>query len=217
MRYKSLGFCCCVITDHVYSSDAPYSNNLNKFKKQLEEANKASKEHNIPVILGAEFSISQSEECLVFGTEAILYLLHLRNERKAIDGMYGIIFYQDLIDVKEHFPCAVILCHPILSFTPSGILQLKGHLALDGFERINSCCDFFKEGRREIPKEFEGLLSFCNSDSHNLFDLGSCYNLVAEPITTDLELIEYIKARKPVFHVIDEEPSELYLTIMGDG
>jgi len=214
MQYKSLGFPCCVITDHVYSSDAHYSNNLDKYFKQIEEADRASKEHDIPVILGAEFSVSRSEECLVFGKNAIISLLLLRAERQEMDRLDGVITYRDLIDAKKYNPCAVILCHPMLSETSSGILQLNGHLALDGFERINSCNDFFAEERREVPKEFEGLPSFCNSDAHSLFCLNDCYNLTEEPVTSEEQLIAYIKNRRPIKHVVFEEPTGLKSLIL---
>lgn len=218
MRYKSLGFTCCVLTDHVYSNDAPYSNSLEKYIRQIEEAKKASIENNIPIILGAEFSVSKSEECLVFGQEAILYLLTLRDEKRkriktnSIQDL--VITYEDLIFVKELFPCAVILAHPMLSPLPCGIIPLKGHLALDGYERFNSCQDFFGD-RRDVPEELKDLPSFCNSDAHSMFEIDDCYNVVYENITSEEQLISYIKNKMPVIHVVEEEPSELSTLIMS--
>lgn len=193
---KSLGFSACVITDHVYNAEHKYSLSVQKFTEQLEEAKRVSEDLDYPVILGAEFSIAKSEECLVFGTEAIMRLLEIRHNEIFNSGS-AYIGIDELRAVRSEFDCSVILCHPMLPEykTDQGqnFIQIGGADVIDGFEIINS--GQFEFRRRAIPVEFDGLVRVCNSDAHHSGELDLCYNLTTENITDEKSLIKYIKSR----------------------
>lgn len=202
--YNEYGFSSCIITDHVYSGDHNISLNLEKFQRQLEEAKRLMDNNGYPIILGAEFTVAKTEECLVFGTEAILELLKIR-QNQIEQGYLAPVSIDDLKTVRDKFDCAVILCHPNLPEyqTEQGrdFIQIGGVDVIDGFEAYNSGHYFFK--KREIPKEFDGLLQLCNSDAHSAKCLMRCWNLVEDDIKNEKSLISYIHDRKNFLPVVE--------------
>jgi hypothetical protein len=184
---RFLKFSACVITDHVYplqgGRSPDVSMDLQKFVKALTEANKVSKELHYPIILGAEFVVNQ-EEILVYGTDAILYLLRIRDE-------IGCIGVHDLRVAREKYLCATIMAHPH-----------RPHLwaatdVLDGYELFNNGAFQFSHG---IPLNFEGLTPFSNSDAHDDVSLALSWNRIDWPIYNELALVKFIKEDCPVAH-----------------
>jgi hypothetical protein len=217
---KDLGFSACVITDHIYADEAGYSNNYKKFLWQCKEAEVVSNIVGIPVIVGAEISVALMEECLLFGRSAIEALLVMRDRK--ILRKYNSMFepmcsIQELIDIRSKYSSACFLAHPALgpnhNAQDSNFVKHGGVVAIDGFELINSaqyCFGSFKDTEgwdRPIPDEFKYLIQLCNSDAHNEIALQFCYNETSEAITSEEELISYVKkggSFKPVLNFKDE-------------
>jgi len=195
---KKLGFSACVITDHVYSQDADYSLNMEKWTDQIIEAAEVSYRLEYPIIIGCEFSIQQYEEVLVFGSKAIHELLSLRDKRTKL-GVNPTIQIQDLRRVRERYDCATILCHPCLASYDNkpNFIEAGGVEILDGYEYYNSGEVGFDK-TREVPIEFKDLTPFSNSDAHNPMTLEWNYNEVERCIMDEVQLIQYIKSKKPV-------------------
>jgi hypothetical protein len=205
---KDLEFTACVITDHVYMDDRRPSVSQSQYlHKILPEAREVQEKVGIPVIVGAEFSIGRMEECLVFGTQAITELYSMRQEYMNIKDAY--LDIADLAYIRDNRDCAVILCHPSIpvygdnfsTFDPENPQKTKpmknwitqgGVNVIDGYEGINSGQPQFGKFRN-VPKEFDGLISFCNSDAHSVISLSLGYNETASPIYTEDDLIRYIK------------------------
>ena len=105
-----------------------------------------------------------------------------------------------LADLKKIHDCACILCHPGTEDHWKKLLPI-----LDGYEQYNSNQDWFNfgNGRSRSRGVLEGLPTWCNSDAHNAIDLATgSYNLVDSNITTECDLIKYIKRRKQPEHVL---------------
>ncbi len=191
-----LGFNTCVITDHVYCEDRSISNSLEKFKLQLQHKEKAEKSVGIPIILGIELSVNRQEECLIFGTDAIIDILTLRHDKISNDDEgVGIITIDDIKEVKSKHDCIVILCHPQLPTYAPNFIDVGGADILDGFEIINSGQNWFKH--RPVPSQFDDIVAICSSDAHSTQDrdLGRCYMYSDNSITNETELIKHIKSK----------------------
>jgi len=205
---RSLGFTACVITDHIYSTDSSYSSSYEKYIRQVEDAKLVSKELNYPVIIGAEVSIGRYEEVLLFGSDAIVALLKMRNKkiiRKYDPLTEHMCSIDELINLRECYNCATVLCHPCLASYDNrpNFIEASGAKALDGYERYNSASDCFGK-YRDVPLEFENLVAVCDSDAHSPLCLDFCWNKTTFPITTELNLISYIKAYGSFKHIVCE-------------
>lgn len=186
--YKEMGFCCAVITDHVYrySDDRPTdpcSLNTVKFAKACQEAETISHALNFPVFLGAEFSIGYGEEILVFGTQAVEFLLAVRDIR-------GEVGYKDLREARKLFNSAAIMAHPM---HPSIFIYED---TIDGFELYNSGVHMFSS--RPIPKNLSNLSPWGNSDAHVDYAIAGGYNWIEQEIKCEIDLINLIKYSAPV-------------------
>lgn len=172
---KSLGFSALVLTDHYYNGLYPecamVPEKEEDYSRALLEAGEV-----LPVIRGMEVPYG-GEEVLVFGSDAI---------RDIISNM-GI---HDIKSLRNRHNCAIVLCHP------SGRdVEFKRYL--DGFERHNCGDDYFSSGGiidEERLNHMKGLQSWHNSDSHSARMLSLCYNVLDKEITTEDQLIDYIKS-----------------------
>lgn len=187
-KYKELGFTCAVITDHLYSSGlngvldtSKYSLNYTNFMHQLIEADAVSKELNFPIILGIERTFFKSEEVLCFGAEFIKELFN------------PLVDLNEFFNLKNTLNGVAIIAHPIAEKS----IDMGIHDVVDGYESFNGGCPMFGT-YRTLPTEFEKLTAFSNSDAHGIITLDRGYNLTETPITTETELIEYIKNKRPI-------------------
>lgn len=188
-EYKRLGFCCCVITDHVYTKDEECSLTYKKYKYQVKEA-QAITYLGFPTIIGIELSVKEAgEEIVVFGEPAIKTIFKLRER-------YNEITVKQLLAIKRHNKnsCLFNLCHPSSS---AKLLELGGFELLDCYELINSGHEFFT--KEENP--YRSLIALCNSDAHAIRSMNACHNEITIPIEHELELIAYFKSIKKVVHV----------------
>ena len=189
--YKDKGFCCAVITDHWYGRHdlVMFSMSYEKYLKACEEAKEVSKELDFPVIIGVEYGFFRCEEALRFGHE---FIKALYTEVQTI---------QDFEFAKDLHEGAVILAHPGLSKSETGFIGQGGQDVIDGYEWCNGGCGYMFHWR-DIPKELDGLTQFANSDAHGMDRLDRCHNLVNEKITTEKQLTNYIREKKPIEMVI---------------
>jgi predicted metal-dependent phosphoesterase TrpH len=178
MSSLKLGFSALVVTDH-FRNGQPYSNyNFSLLKDACNEARDL-----IPVIIGMEILV-EKHEMLLFGGEAIKQVLRI-NQRP--------LKYEDLEKMKKRSFCAAILCHP-------GNYTDRHAGIVDGYEKINSGRDWFKNDR-PLGK-LAGLTSWCNSDAHAHNNLQNCWNIVDTKIENESELIRYIKrGKQPEFFI----------------
>lgn len=189
-----LGFSACVITDHLYSKSSSGSDELSlnphKWTGINEQAGAVSADLGYPIILGIELSIGGYEEAVVFGSSAIHEILKIRelNSRVTID---------DLKFLRGITQCAIVLCHP---GEPEKFISAGGIDILDGYEYIHSGSKMFKN--RHDPYRDAGLMKICNSDAHHSKLLYRCYNDFEENITSELQLIAYLRRKGPVKHII---------------
>jgi histidinol phosphatase-like PHP family hydrolase len=211
-EYKEQGFCCAVVTDHLYSKnedgDFHYCLNREKYEKCVEDAKKAAIDFDFPVIVGIEATFMRCEEILIFGSKAIdkifeywattkTYLDTNTNEYWTSSAFNK----ETLIEIRNTLPCATVLCHPALGkiFYENKLWEI-----LDGYERCNSGYDFFYGNevktlkRATMPEELKALAEYSNSDAHGHRTLNFGYNYFDTPITNELELITYIRTKKPI-------------------
>lgn len=205
-KYKEMGFVTATVTDHVYWWDIHVSLTMEKYLAQKNEAQKISRKLDFPFIVGAEFETKEREEFLVFGDEAIRALL-MKREKWVAETNKGNqplpLFIKDMIDIKNNYNCAIILCHPHLKpdYSDNEIKFFKnnGFIAIHGYERYNSGYDMFKtDEKKPFLSKFSDITAFSNSDAHSDSSLDKGYNFFTEPIGTEAELIDYIQKRKPV-------------------
>jgi hypothetical protein len=188
LECKYLGFSACVMTDHVYRARMGRSDDVSlsseKYEKALKEAYLVSADLNYPVILGAEFALGLGlgEEILVYGTEAIKYLLELRDTIPTVE-------LGDLRTARDRFPCATIMAHPS---KPEDWTDLD---VLDGFEYCNQGAPQFNH--RTIPENFRTLTPWSNSDAHSDYDLCLGWNYVDRNVIGEKTLIDLIKNHAP--------------------
>ncbi len=205
---KKLEFTAAVVTDHVYHVDMFPGLTLEKYLAEKKEAAVVSKKLDYPIIIGVEIALDE-EEVLIFSDKAITDLLKRRKKRQQNYTLTdepkkkrGIIEISDIKEVKNKYNCAVILCHPVLQkMDEAGELDFvakKGLEILDGYERYSSNLDRFYKDRKHLLNWFTDKTAFSNSDAHRISNLKRCYNFVTENITTETELIDYIKNKKKV-------------------
>jgi hypothetical protein len=183
--YKDLDFSCAVLTDHVYSvgSGDHYSLNTEKFQAACCEAQSVSQDLDFPIFLGAEFGLGQFEETLVYGTQAVKFLISMRDKKGSVD-------YKDLRIARHNFNCAAILAHPI----KPDLFVFED--AIDGFELMNHGRSMFT--RKPIPPTFKNLTPWSNSDAHCDYDLGLGWNIVNVDVKSEAQLINLIKRGVPL-------------------
>lgn len=193
---KKLGMTVCVLTDHVYPEGYQFSLNTSKFLKQVEEAERLMDSLGVPIILGIECSVMRMEEVNIFGRDAILEILKIKSK--------GMITYDDLVALKNNYNCIINYNHPMNPprFVKAGCMDF-----IDGYEHIHQCSYTFDEDSPNVkqftcPPEFASLVKLCNSDAHHVDALEWCFNETETPITTEDELISYIKERKPMKHIV---------------
>lgn len=201
---REWGASVAIITDHVtHYKDWPGMDSK-KYQQQKQEAELVSKELNYPIIIGAEIDV-EGEECLVFGDEAITELLFRRDERIKAHGKIGYVYVSDFEYVRNKFNCGIILCHPRLSDwrynEEVNFLKNGGLNVIDGYEKFNSGFYMFREDTLEdgryFPDELKKMPAYSNSDTHcAFFECG--YNIITRNITTEAELIDFIKNDKPI-------------------
>lgn len=196
---KKAGLESLIITDHVYSKSVPTDwGVLTRFQYPVLRRLAREAAEILPVIVGIELAI-ENEEILIFGSAVIQEVL--ADPSKITVGV--------LADLKQKYDCACVLCHP---GTPENWKKLLP--ILDGYEQYNSNQDWFnfRDGRTRDKGVLEGLPYWCNSDAHNSIDLATgSYNLVDSKITTECDLIKYLKRKKqptPVLVNGDERRSK---------
>lgn len=174
LKAVELGFSALVLTDHFYPREM-CEMSLNKEKVRLRR--KACKEAKgiLPVILGFEVCYA-GNEILVFGGEALNYIVEKR----------GALGREDFLLMRNTMNCAMVLCHPQEDFDQAAEV-------CDGYERINGGSDFFKN---RALGALESKQAWCNSDAHMAKYLDRCWNVLGSKITTESDLINYIKSGK---------------------
>lgn len=190
LKAKELGFTSLVITDHLYTNIGGAAS-LNSERFNMLKRAKGEAKRILPVIIGVELAFG-NEEMLVFGSAMINEIMTFRESGTEIT-------MDHLLNWKHKHDSAFILCHPI---NPVNWPNLRP--ILDGYERINSAQDMFKDDR-ELDA-LEGLPSWCNSDAHHNKSLSFGYNLVDTKIETETDLIQYIKSGKQPEHYYVDEP-----------
>lgn len=175
---KRLKFTALVLTDHYYGGKYP---EVEITFEKLRSYNMALREAKgiLPVIRGLEVAYG-GEEFLLFGSSAIKWLI----------ATGGLNTDEDIKKMREEHHCAMVLCHPM----QNARLWYK---YLDGYERHNHCEDYFSvRGEAQPLGMLEGKQAWHNSDAHQYEGLRVGYNLVASKITTEDDLIKYIKSDK---------------------
>ena len=172
---KRLGFSAYVVTDHYYGGRHPEMEIT--YEKKL-SYNRALKEARtiLPTIRGMEVAFG-GEEFLLFGSTAINWLL----------STHGLNTKEDVLKMKEEHNCALVLCHPQRRHT-------EWIEILDGYEEHNSGQNWFKNDREK--GELINLQAWHNSDAHDKCMLDWTYNILDVEITTEEQLIDYIKSGK---------------------
>jgi len=189
---KELGFSALVLTDHWYKNQEPHvsitPDKLYPYLRAIREAQEI-----LPVIRGMEVGY-MGEEVLVFGEKAI---------NKVIKDN-GIINLTAMNYLRKYLGAAIILCHPHISW-PTWLHDIDRHI--DGYERHNSRQDYFKyNGKIDADlSKIEHLQAWHNSDAHNYEALQFTYNITQNKITTEEELIAYIKSGKVNKYHVDGE------------
>ena len=180
LEAKEMGFSALVLTDHFYGDKFPEVSMTKEkwvlFKKACREAREI-----IPVITGLEVPFL-GEEVLIFGGSTIKHILENGPPTK-----------EDLVTFRGFKDTAVILCHPSHNYNEVAPF-------VDGYEHYNSGSDFFRDDRD--LGALEGMVSWCNSDAHSAGSMDSGYNIVGTKITTESQLVKYIKRGKQPTHVV---------------
>lgn len=189
-KYKELGFCCAVTTDHLYTKPSNYSLSWFTFHHQLQRAKRLEKEYNINIITGVEVC-TYHEEFLLFGYDTIEALF--LNWKKLKSPIEVIDF---LLQQKTKY--ATILCHPSLQTWNNHDYYEKLFTMLDGYELYNCGHNYFS--MREVDDRLKDKIPFSNSDAHMVDWLTDGYNIVDQNITNENELIDWIKS-KPTFDI----------------
>ncbi len=172
---KRLGFTALVLTDHYYGGRHP---EMEITFEKLQGYNRALREARtiLPTIRGLEVAFG-GEEFLLFGSSAIKWLL----------STHGLNTKEDVLKMKKEHNCAIVLCHP--QNAHKEFIEI-----LDGYEAHNSGQNWFKNDREK--GELVNLQAWYNSDAHCVDGLKVGYNIINKKITTEDELIKYIKSGK---------------------
>ena len=178
---RKIGFTALVITDHFYPGAPGLSLSLDSFNKQIEEARIVSNKLKYPIILGAECILENKDEVNVFGTDAIKHIL--RSNSDSIE-----LFKQ----VKKDYNCSMILNHPSNNHMMSYYIDLL--TLVDGYELYNRGIKCIRD--EDIEQIFTLVPFYSNSDAHIDYNLNGNYNIVTEKITTEDQLINFLKSKK---------------------
>lgn len=182
-RLKSQGFCGMLVTDHdSYNGFRYYRDNL---KEKLK---------GFVVLKGIEYDTIDAGHILVILPETVkLPLMECRGLPVKL-----------LIDIVHKLGGILGPAHPCgerhLSFTRTRAYKKNPGIMkrFDFVEAFNSCesTDSNMSARR-LAYEYK-LSMFGGSDSHSLDCIGTAYTIFQEDIQTETDLINYVKARKPV-------------------
>jgi len=187
LKARELGFTALILTDHYYSIQDCHAS-LNSDRIGLRRLACHEAKAILPIILGFEICYA-GQEILLFGGDALKY----------VDSKNGVLKEEDMLLMRNTMHCAMVLCHPGNNFE-------KAAEMCDGYEKINSAQNLFREGRD--LSNLKGKPSWCNSDAHRDESLTWCWNEIDSKITNESDLIKYIKSGKqPVHHVTD--PADL--------
>jgi len=183
LKAKELCFTALVITDHYYGDKFPevsmHKDKMYQYRKCVAEAKKV-----LPVISGLEVPFLGGE-ILIFGGTLIKHILD-----------NGLPTEEDIVTARSFKDTAVILCHPSHNYNEQAAF-------VDGYEHYNSGSDFFQKDRD--LGELKGMPGWCNSDAHHSEGLEVGYNIVGSKITTEGDLIKYIKrGSQPTFYIREE-------------
>jgi hypothetical protein len=175
-----------------------FSLNLQTWAAQKFEAADVEQELGYPVICGVEVAVAETgEEVVVIGTSAIDMLFKIRERKFRID-------IENLKGLRKNFECVINLCHPGdgEKFRTEGGVSI-----LSAYEFIHTGSPMFTH--REDPYESSGLVQLCNSDAHHARLLYRCANRTEIPLTTETDIIRYIKAKLPIgFHIEPHRPTK---------
>lgn len=174
LKAKELGFTALVITDHWYE-EAESSLTAERLVTLKMAANEVREV--LPVIIGMEIPHTDNE-FLVFGGDAIKEIVNLGNKSISTDDMWKI---------RRNTNSVFILCHPGMN------IPYETTLLIDGFEAYNSGRNLFN---RRGYGALRRLPAWSNSDAHTANCLVDGWNEVDTKITTEADLIKYIKSGK---------------------
>ncbi len=176
---ERLGFSALVIADHYYSSHNHDSLSLNPAKFKLLKRAVVEAKELLPVIVGIELAAKcLQEEILCFGSAFIQEIMSHEEE----------LTIEKLVAWKRTHYGACILCHPGNPENHNKLLPL-----IDGFERYNSGQDWFSGRAFGV---LETLPHWSNSDAHEAGSLRRGWNGLDSKITTEVDLIKYIRSGK---------------------
>lgn len=179
--YKEAGHVALCLTDHDYMVMS-----LEKWEQQRKEAAIVSKEIGLPIIVGLEAFIHNTEEVLVFGHQACKSLL----TTNALCNVSTFTKWYE--DQKE--PFALILAHPYL-----WVNHPEFYLMMDGYETTN-CGMYWGDEYVEKMKKFmpEPRRGYTNQDLHTIRNLSHPCNEVDDGlvIKDEIDLIQYLSVDK---------------------
>lgn len=161
--YKEQGFDGVFITNHFldapgfnFSKDIPYSEQINFFFKDYEEAVKIGREIGIKVFSGAEIHFDGAD-FLIYGLDKQWYLHHpeiMQMKRS-----------EELLFMKAE-GALVVHAHPFREAAYVDHIHLFPR-AVDGVEIINMGRPDFENQMAEIYAKQYGLLPFAGTDNHD--------------------------------------------------
>lgn len=188
-EHRKQGYQAFVCTDHVYPSHyGDRSLTWEKFKEQRFDLANLSDYSKYPSIQGIELCLG-IEEILVFGYELIKGIFGIieSSTELPLEDLYSklISYIKDNKDIG-----ACILCHPSL-YPDKEDYYKQLFPILDGYERYNSGHNMFSY--REVPEELSKLKAFYNSDAHMEDFISRCNNVTDLQVTTEQEVIKWIK------------------------
>ena len=182
LEAKELDFTALVITDH-YNLKRRLSRNDRVYQRAIMEAQEI-----LPVIVGFEVGTTDGE-VLLFGGEAIKRLNEVPIGTTVMDAQ-GLFTH-----IKETLYAAV-LPHPGTNITP--FLPY-----VQGYEVINGGHLWYKQ---EHHSKLLGRQEWANSDAHRKFDLVTAWTYTQCKITTEAQLVKYIRNNYPTkLHSMGED------------
>lgn len=159
--FKSQGHACLCLTDHDYAMT------LESYERQQKEAAELEKVNEFPIICGLETSTGfESEEALLFGTEACKEWLSLRRANNLMPVGHSWYFEEgQFLKWAKHTKAqkALVLCHPLLRSQVEDFYSI-----FDGYEIQNSGCLWPKDSRDLMKRLMPKAKAFKNFDLHTL-------------------------------------------------
>lgn len=186
LEAKRLGFSALVLTDHLYGNgkDQSYCS-ISDWTYPIRAQCCREASSILPIIEGIEIPVG-GEEVLLFGKTAIAFAL-----RK------GCLSRDDLKSLRANEDCAIVLCHPHLSYE-----KLIDYV--DAYELYNSGGRMFKF--REINPMLLEKQCWSNSDAHHTDNIKRAWNTTKTKIETEEQLIAYIHSgEQPNMFAIGEQ------------